>query len=141
MKREIAEFVNWSRIATICYVKNGLPYCFNCLYAVIPGTESIVFKSSKSSLHSPMMQDETSVAGTIYHASKSGFNNTGVQFNGKIVMNDEMYINAKSAYYKRFPMTLLMSGQLLTITFNTIKFSQTINGISSKMDWQRILHN
>jgi uncharacterized protein YhbP (UPF0306 family) len=137
MQKGIQEFLGTNKVGTICYVKNSLPYCFNCLYAVIPGIEGMVFKSSKSSLHSQAMQNETPVAGTIYHTSKSGLNNSGVQFSGQVTMDHKIYELAEKVYYKCFPIALLIPGSLFIITFDTIKFSQTTNRGRRKMNWER----
>lgn len=137
MQKEIQEFLRTNQVATICYVIDSLPNCFNCVYTPLPDTEGIVFKSSGSSLHSRVMQDETPVAGTIYHASNSGLNNCGVQFIGRVAANDDMYAVAKTVYYKRFPMALVIPGNIFTIIFSSIKFSQTTNGIRHKLNWER----
>lgn len=138
MQKEIVDFIATNKIATVCYVKNGLPFCFNCFYSNIPDIDGIVFKSFKSSQHAIDIYDGMPVAGTISLASKSGFDNAGVQFNGKIVIDDKIYRAAERAYYKRFPMALLMPGQYFTIIFDTVKFTQTVRGIRSKMNWENI---
>lgn len=137
MQKEIVDFVTANKIATVCYVKNGLPYCFNCFYTSIQGVEGIVFKSSKSSQHAIDIHDGMPIAGTISLASKSGFDNAGVQFNGKIVIDDKIYRAAERAYYKRFPMALLMPGQYFTIIFDTVKITQTVHGMRSKINWEK----
>lgn len=137
MQKEILDFLCTTKVATICYVNNGLPYCFNCLYAVIPGIEGIIFKSSKASLHSQQMQDDTPIAGTMYQAAPNGIDNTGVQFNGKVTTNNKISEIAKKAYYKRFPLALVIPGQIFVIIFDTTKFSHTKNGIRRKIDWQK----
>ncbi|OSZ77999.1 hypothetical protein CAP35_06940 [Chitinophagaceae bacterium IBVUCB1] len=135
--KEISEFLCANKVATVCYVHNGLPSCFNCLYAAIPGVNGIIFKSSKSSLHSWEIHGSAPVAGTIYQASKNGYDNTGVQFNGTIATNAKTFEVAEKAYYKRFPIALLMPGQLFVVIFDSLKFSQTTNGIRRKADWQK----
>lgn len=134
-REEIMEFIKESKVATICYVKDLLPYCFNCLYAAIPGKAVIVFKSSASSQHCSSMQHGACVAGTIYHASKDGFENIGVQFNGRVSVANSIFEAAEKAYYKCYPKALFISGQLCIITFDTIKFSQTIKGVRRKHSW------
>jgi uncharacterized protein len=138
MQREIRDFLCECKVATICYVKDGLPYCFNCLYAVIPEIDCIVFKSSKSSLHS-RMHSGTPVAGTIYQASKSGYDNTGIQLSGRLAVASEMadiYEAAEKAYYRRFPIALTIPGKLFSIMLSTIKYTQTRNGIRHKLEWE-----
>ena len=138
MQREILSFLCENKIATICYVKDGLPYCFNCLYAVIPEMDGIVFKSSKSSLHS-RVPSGSAVAGTIYEASKSGYNNTGIQFAGKLAVVSEAsngYEAIEKVYYKRFPIALVIPGTLFCILLSTIKYTHTRNGIRHKLEWE-----
>lgn len=137
MQKEIQEFLRSNQVASVCYVMDSLPNCFNCLYTTLPGADGIVFKSSGSSLHSRVMQNETPVAGTIYHASNSGLNNCGIQFIGRVAANEDIHAVAKTAYYKRFPMALVLPGHLFTIIFSSIKFSQTTNGIRHKVNWER----
>ena len=137
IQKEIEDFLITNKVATICYVKNGLPYCFNCLYAILPGAKNIVFKSSMSSMHGQEMRDETPVAGTIYFASQGSLDNAGIQFNGAVTGDHQICAIAKRTYYKRFPMALVIPGQLFIINFNSIKFSQTKNIIQNKVKWQR----
>lgn len=132
LREKAMEFIKENKVATICYVKDLLPYCFNCLYAATPLNSGIVFKSSVSSQHFPLMQRGASIAGTIYHASEDGFENIGVQFNGRVSVDQSIFEAAENAYYKCYPKALLMLGQLCIVTFDAIKFSQTINGIRRK---------
>lgn len=137
MLEEITEFIKESKVATVCCVKDGLPHCFNCLYAYIPGIQGMVFKSSGASLHTAMMQDEIPVAGTIYQSSKSGLDNTGIQFYGKAAISDEVMDAAEKAYYKRYPLALIVRGQLCAIVFDSIKFTKTTKGIRRKCTWEK----
>lgn len=136
MQKEMQEFLGANKVATICYVNEGLPWCFNCLYAVLPGGEGIVFKSSGTSKHSTVMQHETPVAGTIYNASKRGLDNSGVQFSGIVTMDTRTIEIAEKAYYKRYPIGLLIPGRLFVITFTGMKLTQSSNGIKRKMHWE-----
>lgn len=133
MQSEITEFICAQRIATICYVNNGIPYCFNCMYAYIPELEKLIFKSSKSSEHALVLQNEDRIAGTIYQASQNGFNNTGLQLLARIETENKNNKNAEITYYHRFPAARLMPGQLFILSLDEVKFSRAIYGTKKKV--------
>lgn len=135
---EIAEFIKTNKVATVCYVKDQLPECFNCLYACMPDGDGIVFKSSMSSGHSSVMQEEIPVAGTIYQSSASGFDNSGVQFHGVIVTSETWRDIAEKAYYKHYPLGLLLPGDIFVVMFDSLKYTKTTKGIKQKRKWERI---
>lgn len=137
---EIAGFIKANKVATVCYVKDALPECFNCLYACMPYGEGIVFKSSLSSLHSTVMQQTLPVAGTIYRSSESGLDNSGIQFHGNIVTGQELREIAQRVYYKRYPLGLVVPGELFVVLFDNLKYTKTIKGIRKKQQWERAMN-
>lgn len=137
MENEICEFIGENMVATICCVKDGLPHCFNCVYAVCPGMRGIVFKSSRSSVHSGVMKKAVPVAGTIYRASENVLNNTGIQFVGRVVVDHQGGDDAEKAYYKRYPLSLLLPGELCIVIFDAVKYTSTHYGIRRKYSWDR----
>lgn len=134
---EISEFIKENKVATVCYVEGASPNCFNCLYACMPDWDGVIFKSSRSSLHSTAMQHDDPVAGTIYQSSKSGLDNAGVQFRGRVANGDAWRDIAKKAYYKRYPLALLIPGDLFVVVFDNLKFTRTTKGIRQKHSWER----
>ncbi|HEY9176269.1 MAG TPA: hypothetical protein VIN07_01200 [Flavipsychrobacter sp.] len=134
---EISEFIRENKVATMCYVEEALPNCFNCLYACMPDGGGLIFKSSRSSLHSSAMQDNDAVAGTIYRSSESGLDNAGVQFRGRVAGDYTLRDAAEKTYYKRYPLALLIPGELFVVLFDNIKFTRTTKGIRQKNNWER----
>lgn len=137
---EISKFIKESKVAAVCYVKDALPHCFNCLYACMPDGGGVVFKSSQSSLHSTALQHEVAIAGTIYQSSKSGLDNAGIQFCGRVVTDRTLKDVAEMVYYKRYPLALLIPGELFIVMFDNLKFTRTTKGIRQKYNWERALN-
>ncbi len=137
---EISKFIKENKVAAVCYIKDALPHCFNCLYACMPDAGGVIFKSSKSSLHSTTLQHDVAVAGTIYYSSKSGLDNAGIQFCGRIVTDKTLSDIAEKAYYKRYPLALLIPGELFVVMFDNLKFTRTMKGIRQKYNWEKALN-
>lgn len=137
---EISEFIKENKVATVCYVEDASPNCFNCLYACMPDGGGVIFKSSRSSLHSSAMQHDDPVAGTIYQSSKSGLDNVGVQFRGRVATGEALMDIAEKAYYKRYPLALLIPGELFVVMFDNLKFTRTTKGIRQKCNWERAMN-
>lgn len=106
----------------------------------MPDGESIVFKSSLSSLHSTVLQPEVPVAGTIYRSAESGLDNSGIQFHGNIVTGWALREMAQKAYYKRYPLGLVVPGDLFVVLFDNLKYTKTIKGIRKKQQWERVMN-
>lgn len=130
---DIFDFINSSRVATVCCVGQDEPHCFNCFYSFMYNHSCIVFKSAESSKHTGMLRVKPLVAGTIY--STSGMDNVGVQFNGEISYDKQLNKHATSIYYKRFPLAVVIPGSLYVVLLKCIKFTRTINGVRSKTTW------
>src|SRR5690606_3278984 len=101
--REILDFINKYKIATVCTSAGDKPYCFNGFYAVMEKEGFLVFKSAYSTRHMEMMAQNRQLAGTIIPEKADPMLLQGIQFTGTLI--DEqitLAMQASAAYYLRY---------------------------------------
>ena len=137
MDKEIIEFIATNKVAAVCGAENNKPHCFNCFYAYMEEENCIVFKSSESTKHMNILSKNNVVAGTIHSPDISIAKVQGIQFDGIIVSKNNNLFEAAKTYYARYPFALAVPGTLWIIRLNTIKYTNTVNGINNKLKWER----
>ena len=133
---EIMEFIKGNRIATLCCCEADKPYCFNCFYSVPNEEGTLIFKSSESTRHMQIISTNNSVAGTIIASDISMNRIEGLQFEGRIT-DSAQGLKGSATYYSRYPFAVTVPGRLWTLEIDAIKYTKTVNGISTKKAWAR----
>lgn len=138
ISKNISEFLNDNKIATVCFVDNeGKPYCINCFYVYDEKSLLLIFKSSVGTTHHNFIKPDTHVAGTILPGTIDFLKIKGIQFNGKLV--DEKHIGnleLSSKYTKKFPISLAIPGYVWGVKLNYIKFTDNTLGFGNKNIWE-----
>lgn len=136
--KNITEFLNENKIATICFVDNeNNPYCINCFYTFDETNQALVFKSSHGTTHHSFIKTDKSIAGTILPNSIDFLKIKGIQFTGKLL--DDKQISALSLslkYTKKYPMSLAIPGYVWAIKFEFIKLTDNTLGFGNKTVWK-----
>ena len=135
MDQTIVDFLQKQTCATICCTNEaGRPYCFSCYYACNPEQSLLYFKSSVDSYHCGLMARNRILSGTILPDKLNKMITRGVQWNGELTDNtDPLAENAFVNYHKKFPMALVIKGQVFTIRLNDIKMTDSNLGKMKKI--------
>ena len=137
ISKEILAFIVNNKFGSVCCTSGNKPHCFSCFYAVLEEEGCLVFKSSENSTHMQMIAENNLVAGTIISSEISMSKIEGIQFEGIIENKDSLGIRAAKAYYLRYPFAVAVPGRLWILELNTIKYTNTTNGIKHKKTWER----
>ncbi len=131
------EFIANNKFATVCCTAGNKPYCFSIFYAVLEEEGCIVFKSSENTTHMQIIAENNQVAGTIISSEISMSKIEGIQFQGTIENKDTIGLKAAKAYYLRYPFAMAVPGSLWVLELNSVKYTNTTNGIKHKKAWER----
>jgi len=139
LDKPIIHYLEEQTCATVCCVDaNGFPWCFSCFYAVDAKNNLLIFKSSAGSLHTQILNGNPIIAGTILPDKLNKLQIKGLQFNGKIIdENDPLFENAAKIYLKRHPVSLAISGNIYIIRLDQVKFTNNALGFGKKINWKR----
>jgi uncharacterized protein YhbP (UPF0306 family) len=138
MDKEIVDFVELNKVATIACAEGGIPYCFNCYYSFIENEGLLIYKSSYGTRHEEIMQVNKSVAGTIIPEQIEVAVIKGIQFQG-MQLNDnfDIGLKASASYYLKFPFAMAVPGKLYVIELHEIKFTDNTRGFGFKQHWKK----
>lgn len=136
--KNITEFLNENKIATVCFVDNeNNPYCINCFYTFDEPSQSLVFKSSHGTTHHSFIKADKNIAGTILPNSIDFLKIKGIQFTGKLQDDKQIStLNLSSKYIKKYPMSLAIPGYVWAIKFEFIKLTDNTLGFGNKTVWK-----
>jgi uncharacterized protein len=138
MEKEIIEFIKEHNVATVACCDENLPYCYSCYYSFIEEAGILVYKSSGGTKHEKILEKNNNVAGTILPQKVDIAHLKGIQFEGKLsVENFQTTMKLSASYYLRFPFAMAMPGKLHGIELSTIKFTDNTRGFGFKQHWQR----
>jgi uncharacterized protein YhbP (UPF0306 family) len=140
MKDIIINFIKKQTCASVCCSTkvDNHPYCFSCFYAFNSDEGLLYFKSSEEATHSKIISENQSVAGTILPDKLNAFQIKGIQFEGIILPDDDVYARGASAqYHQLHPMALAMPGHIWTIQLTEIKLTDNTLGFGKKITWSR----
>lgn len=136
---DIIAFLEKQTCASVCCVdEQGNPYSFSCFYA-FNGTEGLLYyKSSATTRHSLLLQQNAKVSGTILPDKLKKMLVQGVQFTGRLITSAApLTKNAATKYHLRFPFALAMQGEVWAIQLETIKMTDSGKAFGKKTTWQR----
>ncbi len=137
---EIIGFLRSNIVATICCNDNGVPWCFNCFYALMEHEGIMIFKSGVESAHSAMLDHNHKVAGTVLPATINFAGLQGIQFDGMVLACNKYFLQeATNIYEQKFPMGVNMPGKIWAVELNKVKLTDNTKGFGYKNTWQRDL--
>ncbi len=136
----ITDFVTSQTCATICCVGSHSkdPYCFSAFFMFDQQEASIYFKTSPSSFHADLLNDNHFVSGTVHPDKLDPLQIKGLQFRGVAVgSNHPLSRRAGIAYSSKFPMANSMPGEIWTIRLCHIKMTDNSQSFGEKIIWTR----
>ena len=139
MNKGIIDFMENQTCTSICCIdQHGKPYCFSCYYAINADDVYLYFKSSADTYHGISIQNNAFVSGTILPDKLNKLITKGIQFTGTVISADESTaITASSSYHKKYPVGLLIPGQVYIVRIETIKMTDSSLGFGKKLAWKR----
>ncbi|MBK7562649.1 MAG: hypothetical protein IPQ06_05175 [Chitinophagaceae bacterium] len=139
MNDRISKFIEKQTCANVCCVdEKSNPYCFSCFYAFHSGKGLLYFKSSSSAHHSSIIANNRLIAGTILPDKLNTVLVKGIQFEGVVLPEEHPYgSDASGQYHKKFPMALMIPGEIWIIQINSIKMTDSAIGFGKKITWNR----
>jgi uncharacterized protein len=137
--KTIIEFINTQKCLSLCCIKpNGLPYCFSCYFAFNSDEMLLYFKSSSDTNHIEYLKSNQHVAGTILPDKLKNLVVQGIQFEGKLILDDAIKLNkASKIYHIKYPFAIVMPGEVWTIEIETIKMTDSTKGFGTKLYWTK----
>ena len=136
----IIDFITSQTCATICCVGSSSkdPYCFSAFFMFDEQESSIYFKTSPTSFHTELLNENHFVAGTIHPDKLDTLLVRGLQFRGVAVgPNHPLSRRAAIAYSSKFPMSNSMPGEIWTIRLSHIKMTDSSRSFGEKIVWTR----
>ncbi len=136
--KRIVEFIKDHHVLTMATSNNNLPYCANCFYVYMENDNSLVFSSDKTTKHIKDIGNQNLIAGSIVLETEVIGKIQGIQFQGIIKEpKGELLKKAKTAYLKRFPISMLMKTTLWVTELTFIKFTDNRLGFGKKLIWKK----
>ncbi len=132
-------FLKQHKVATLCGVDDGMPFCFNCFYKFVESKMLLVFKSAAGSRQARIFGEGTPVVGTILGDHLALHHNEGLRLEGGITTSPEICDGAHKTYHLQYPAAVLMKGFLFVVELRSIQLTKTIAGCRDKQCWNRIL--
>ena len=138
MNEHIVALINKQKVATLCCVDEEMaPYCFSCFFAFDESKHLLHFKTSASSHHAQLLQQNGRVAGTINPDKLNALAIKGIQFRGNVLApNDPLAADASTLYHKRYPFAHAMKGDVWTIRVTNIKMTDNTLSFGKKIIWE-----
>lgn len=133
---DIVRFLNAQTCANICCIAaDNTPYCFTCFFYFDEEQSCIYFKSQMQTHHAALLEQNGRVAGTILEDTLNTLQLKGVQFQGFAKRNSIFDIAPAMKYHARYPMAVAIPGEMWTLYFESIKFTDNSQGFGHKTHW------
>ena len=139
MDDTIIDFLQKQNVVTIgCADADGNPYCFPCFFAFNSKQQLLYFKTSPAAYHTLLISKRPEVAGTVLPDRLNVLALKGIQLEGVVLTAEhELASNASKYYYRKFPMALLIPGEIYTIELKGIKMTDGAKGFGKKIIWKK----
>jgi len=138
MDETIINFLQNQTVMTVCYAdEDGNLFSFPCFYA-FNSSGLLYFKTSSSAHHALQLLNKPGTAGTILPDKLNVLALKGVQFQGEVLPADHPLMhNASRHYYQRFPLALVIPGEIYAIQLTEIKMTDGAKGFGKKITWRK----
>ena len=139
MKKDIIDFIDENKIATVCYLDaDHKPLCFNCFYVFEPTHKLLLFKSSENTLHAQCLRLNAEISGTILPSKSNALALKGLQFTGYVLYdNFPLETSASKYYHQRNPMALAKAGEVWCIQLTKAKMTDSTRVFGEKLVWEK----
>jgi len=140
IEKRILTFIGEHHILTLAVTRDNVPWCANCYYAWMAGSNRFIVTSDHDTRHirDMLSSGNSRVAGTIALETKIVGKIRGIQFSGVMKeLEGEALKQAKAAYLKRFPIALLATLHLWAIEPDYIKMTDNRLGFGTKLVWEQ----
>lgn len=136
-QKRIWSFVDDQTVLNFATSSNDIPWCASCYYAFDKKFKLLIFKTDMDSQHMQEAMAQLHVAGTILpDKAKKGIVK-GIQYQGKMVVdNDELMERGKKKYYKKFPFARAMDGSIVVIKLSLAKLTDNKLGFGKRLLWK-----
>lgn len=138
MDKEIIDFINECKVATVCGTEGEQPYCFNCYYSFMEQEGLLIYKSSYGTKHEKILEQSPLIAGTIIPEQIDLATLRGIQFEGELMKEGfDITMKASASYYLRFPFAMAIAGKMYVIELKKIKLTDNTRGFGHKQHWEK----
>ena len=136
--KRIIKFISTQTCLAISTVNHNKPFCASCFYTYLEDINMLVFKSKPETQHIQNALKNDSIAGIIHPDKLNKARIRGIQFTGKfIVLKETLLEKAKKKYYRQYPFSLAISGELWAIEPESIKLTDNQLGFGKRLDWEK----
>ncbi len=136
MDHSIHSFLKEEKIFSLCTSLHDIPHTAICYYALEEERNWLVFCSENKTLHIQNALINRNVSGSILPMRCKTAFTRGLQFSGIFAHHSELECaNAKSLYYKKYPLALAMKGDVWIIQLTKIKMTDNRPGFPKKIQW------
>lgn len=138
MDSVIVNFLNANYVLSLSMADNGGSWSANCFYALDELSQSLIFISHGNAKHAQLLEQTSTVSGTISAQTKNVAHIQGVQYTGKTgAPEGEAYRAAHEVYYKRFPFARFVRAKLWLLELDFVKYTDNSLGFGKKLVWER----
>lgn len=110
----------------------------SCFYAADFSNMHLIFTSELHTRHAKECLENNKISGTIALETRITGKIRGIQFTGKVFLLEKQELdNAKTLYYKRFPVARLFNQPFWKIELDMIKMTDNRLGFGTKLFWYR----
>ena len=138
MEDTIVDFLNNQSVVTICCTNDDdKPYCFPCFFAFNSREGLLYFKTSPRAYHSSLLARNPEIAGSILPDKLNVLALKGIQFEGMVLVPDQLARHSSRYYYQKYPLALVVPGEIYGIRISSIKMTDGARGFGKKITWRR----
>ena len=137
-KKQIINFIKKHHVLTLATSVDNKPYCANCFYVYLENRNAFIFTSDIETKHIQDVLQNYYVAGSVVLETNVIGKIQGIQFNGLLhEPKDQLLVEAKKSYLKRFPIAQLMQTTLWVLDLTFIKLTDNRLGFGKKLIWEK----
>jgi uncharacterized protein YhbP (UPF0306 family) len=137
-QQHIIRFLNKQHVLTLCAGNGAEMWCANCFYVFDAERMALWLMTEPHTQHGGLMQQNSTVVGTIAPQPKSIALIKGVQYRGEIALlqGDDDRL-ARERYCQRFPVAKAMKAPIWQLTLQEVKMTDNTLGFGKKLHWVR----
>ncbi|MBQ5452141.1 MAG: pyridoxamine 5'-phosphate oxidase family protein [Bacteroidales bacterium] len=135
----ILNLINEHHVLTLATAAGNKPYCCNCYYVYDEAANIFVVKINENTRHGREINQNSSVAASIFLETDELGKIQGLQITAKAVYYTAKELDyVKGIYLKKYPYALAVKGDYLTLEPDFYKLTDNRFGIGKKLTWNRI---
>jgi uncharacterized protein YhbP (UPF0306 family) len=135
--KRIIRFLQKHHVFTLATSSHNEPYVCSCFYVYLEAENLLVFTSDHGTRHVREIRQQPTVAAAIALETMVTGRIQGIQITGSCMMLEgDIFTKARTAYHKRFPVSLLMELTLWGLRPGYIKMTHNSLGFGNKLVWE-----